>query len=155
MRVTIPEPTLVIPPFVGGAPERSIFQQTSDGEEWMLLFERPGDMPSSNTRMHYMKRAGVSRAWRAAAAEMAFFMPNKPGRWYVRVSLPFRRAAARRDPHNFTATVVKPTIDGCVDAGVWMDDTAEYVHVGDPICRVVRRPDRLLVGVHAWRLDDD
>jgi len=37
----------------------------------------------------------------------------------------------RRDPHNFYPTI-KPIIDGLTDAGLWPDDTPEYVMTVEP-----------------------
>jgi hypothetical protein len=53
----------------------------------------------------------------------------------VQVELRFR-SATRRDPHNYTSTVVKAIVDGIVQAGFVPDDTAEYVTVLDPILSV-------------------
>lgn len=55
----------------------------------------------------------------------------------VQVVLPFR-TANRRDPHNYTGTVVKAVVDGLKDAGLVPDDTAEWVTVLDPEILVVR-----------------
>lgn len=49
----------------------------------------------------------------------------------VRVSIPFRERR-RRDPHNYTSTVVKWIVDGLVLAGMWPDDTPDHVAVADP-----------------------
>lgn len=49
----------------------------------------------------------------------------------VQVALPFSRAG-RRDPHNYTGTVVKAIVDGLVQAQIVPDDTAEWVEVMDP-----------------------
>lgn len=49
----------------------------------------------------------------------------------VAVTIPFD-SNRRRDPHNYTGTVVKAIIDGLVRAGCWPDDTAEFVTVIDP-----------------------
>lgn len=56
----------------------------------------------------------------------------------VQVELRFR-TASRRDPHNYTSTVVKAIVDGIVKAGLVPDDTAEWVTVLDPILSVVPR----------------
>lgn len=53
----------------------------------------------------------------------------------VQVVLRFR-SATRRDPHNYTGTVVKAIVDGIVKAGLVPDDTAQYVTVLDPILSV-------------------
>lgn len=47
----------------------------------------------------------------------------------------------RRDPHNFAPTL-KHVIDGLVDAGLWPDDTPEYVRTLEPALAV--RRDRLV-----------
>lgn len=43
------------------------------------------------------------------------------------------RGRRRRDPHNYTGTVVKAIVDGLVDAGFWPDDTGEHVTIVDPM----------------------
>lgn len=59
----------------------------------------------------------------------------------VTVEIPFP-TKRRRDPHNYTGTVVKSIIDGLVAVGVWPDDTPEWVKVAEPVlvkgtmCRV-------------------
>lgn len=50
----------------------------------------------------------------------------------VQVSIPFPQRRTR-DPHNYTGTVVKHTIDGLVKAGLWPDDNPEWVTVVDPV----------------------
>lgn len=59
----------------------------------------------------------------------------------VAVELPFSKVR-RRDPHNYAPTI-KAIIDGLVDAGVWPDDTAEWVEVLDPILTVAPAPVRI------------
>lgn len=49
----------------------------------------------------------------------------------VHVTIPFS-TNRRRDPHNYTSTVVKAVIDGLRNAGVFTDDTAEHLSVIDP-----------------------
>lgn len=39
----------------------------------------------------------------------------------------------RRDPSNLVGTVVKWSVDGLVKAGVWPDDTPQYVSVLEPL----------------------
>lgn len=57
----------------------------------------------------------------------------------VELTIPFPRGG-RRDPHNYTGTVVKACVDGLVAAGVVPDDTPRWVTVLDPA---------LVVGQHA------
>lgn len=49
----------------------------------------------------------------------------------VRVTIPFP-VNRRRDPHNYTGTVVKAVIDGLVRAGLWPDDNPNWITVLDP-----------------------
>lgn len=65
----------------------------------------------------------------------------------VTVTLPVRDRRAR-DPHNYFATV-KPVVDGLVDAGLWPDDTPEWVTTTEPrlvpqapavVIEITRRP---------------
>lgn len=42
------------------------------------------------------------------------------------------RQNRRRDPHNFYPTI-KPIIDGLTDAGLWPDDTPEFVRTFEPV----------------------
>lgn len=56
----------------------------------------------------------------------------------VQVELPFRTAAARRDPHNYTGTNVKAVVDGLVRGGLVPDDGPEWVTVVDPALVIQR-----------------
>ena len=49
----------------------------------------------------------------------------------VHVTIPFS-TNRRRDPHNYTSTVVKAVIDGLRAAGVFADDTPDHLSVVDP-----------------------
>lgn len=55
----------------------------------------------------------------------------------VQVVLPFR-TANRRDPHNYTGTVVKAVVDGLKEAGLVPDDTDAWVTVLDPEFVIVK-----------------
>ena len=50
----------------------------------------------------------------------------------VTVTIPFR-TKRRRDPSNYVGTVVKAVVDGLVLAGVWPDDSPEWVTVAEPV----------------------
>lgn len=117
----------------------------------MVSFERPADYLSMNSRGHWRKYAGPIRLWRTTAFFAARDARVK-GRWptplepsVVEVSLPVpdRR---RRDPHNLFATV-KPIVDGLVDAGLWPDDTPEWVTTMEP--RLVLHGDLVVVSITA------
>ncbi len=91
---------------------------------------------SMNDRMHWRPKARLTAAWRRAAFDAAIVdfgtAPSSRARpaCEVRVHFPVRQNR-RRDPHN-AAPTVKAIVDGLVDAGVWPDDTDEYVVVLDP-----------------------
>lgn len=72
--------------------------------------------------IHRVKTTGILEIWRGVPA-------------IVTVTLPFRENR-RRDPHNWTGTVVKWLIDQLVASRLWPDDTAEFVEVRDPILKV-------------------
>lgn len=82
-------------------------------------------------------RQGLARAW---------VTEQRGGRWHdgvrtpvsIQVELPFRTAAARRDPHNYTGTNVKAVVDGLVRGGLVPDDGPEWVTVVDPALIIQR-----------------
>ena len=116
--------------------------QDTEREERAIVFETPADTPSVNETAgaHWGKHRAVKVAWQDAAyfyAVQHFGAVGPegrqlPGRWLVRLGLsfPVRR---RRDPHNYVGTVVKWTVDGLVQAGLWPDDTPEFVQVAEPV----------------------
>lgn len=118
-----------------------------------LRFAPPTDPWSANARMHWTKERKLAKAWRAAACRAAQHQLGAGVQLppsLVEVHIPFRRNA-RRDPHNYTSTVVKRIVDGLgpatttrrkgsvshhPGAGLWPDDTAEFVRVLDPVLYV-------------------
>ncbi len=60
---------------------------------------------------------------------------------HVFVSIPVA-GERRRDPHNWYPTI-KVCIDSMVTAGVWDDDTKEYVTTHEPDLRVVPKGELL------------
>jgi hypothetical protein len=118
-------------------------------EPTVIEFAAPVRLLSLNDRGHWRGRHKLTRAWRVAAHWATVAQLGAPAdRWrppsLVEVRLPVARGA-RRDPHNYFATV-KPIVDGLVDAGVWPDDTPEWVRTVEPSF-VVCPPQRLLVTV--------
>lgn len=107
-----------------------------------LWFPPPHKVWSINERIHWAERSRRVRAWEHAAymAARQDRISDLPGRWEVTLRLPFA-TLRRRDPHNYTGTVVKAVIDGLVRAKVWPDDTPEHVTVKDS---EIYRPDTLL-----------
>jgi crossover junction endodeoxyribonuclease RusA len=93
---------------------------------WVLdLPDQP--FVSSNDRPHWSERARCAAGWRQAAAVLAR-QQHIPPLHRIDVALdwwpPTHR---RRDPDNLIAGVLKPIVDGLIDAGVIPDDTAEHV----------------------------
>jgi hypothetical protein len=101
------------------------------GREWLNL----------NDRGHWAQRARRIADWRSAAAwrARAAKVPRlERAKVVAYVLVPDRR---RRDPHNWTPTA-KACIDGLVDVGVLVDDSARYLDGPDMRLRVevVRYP---------------
>lgn len=70
-------------------------------------------------------------SWRSAAnrAVRQAWPRNTPA--LVTVSLPVK-GDRKRDPSNYLPAV-KAVVDGLVDAGLWPDDTPEWVAVAEPV----------------------
>lgn len=102
-----------------------------------IEFPLPCKPLTMNQRMHWAAKAKVTRLWRAsgyAAAMGACLrgeMRSPRSRSVVQLTIPVRSTKIRRDPHNWFPTV-KAVIDGLVDAGLWPDDTSEYVITVEP-----------------------
>lgn len=89
---------------------------------------------SLNDRMHWRKKAGITKIIRAGVADDAG--RTVPACSAATVELHYvPRDKRRRDRDNLVATL-KPCMDGLVDAGVIPDDTPEYltwtVHIDPP-----------------------
>ena len=112
-----------------------------DAQHQPWLLEYPAPTPPWSTNQERTKHWGwVKRrveAWRDAAFYHAKATPGMrelpPSVVKMTLWFPTNR---RRDPHNYTGTVVKATIDGFVHARVWPDDTPQWVSVGDPIIEI-------------------
>lgn len=109
-------------------------------EHTRLFFPQPGRLLNMNHRTHWRTRWSVTKQWRTAAAQVALLLgpPAKRahGFSFVRLIIPVpdRR---RRDPGNLTP-LTKACVDGLVDAGIWPDDTPEFVETLEP--RLVHVP---------------
>ena len=53
----------------------------------------------------------------------------------VHVIIPFARNG-RRDPHNYSSTVLKTIVDALITAGLAPDDTPEFIETTEPKLRV-------------------
>jgi crossover junction endodeoxyribonuclease RusA len=97
-----------------------------------LTFPAPGKLLNLNDRTHWRPKAELNRMWRQAAfiaatnAQYGMLPPCT-----VACCFPVRSLKVRRDPSNWYATV-KPIVDGLTDAGLWPDDTAEWVATVEP-----------------------
>lgn len=117
-------------------------------EALTITFDPPGKLLSMNDRMHWTKKARATKAWREAAHFGALESLGRARRMFgvpalVTVTLPVRDARPR-DPHNLFATV-KPIVDGLTDAGLWPDDTSEWVSVTEPAIHVRGRQVTVLI----------
>jgi len=90
---------------------------------------------SINKPLHWAARRRELEPWKqwmwVLAKEHKLSQRVRGRPCFVQFALPFNDDR-RRDPHNYTGTVVKACVDALVSAGVWPDDTAKYVTVIDP-----------------------
>ncbi len=115
-----------------------------------LQFPKPDRAWSTNEdrRLHWRQRHELVQTWNQAAfvyARQAKMRELPPSR--VTISIPFR-SQRRRDPHNYTGTVVKAIVDGLVRASLWPDDTPNWVRVAEP---VLTSGDTVLVTIEPLR----
>jgi crossover junction endodeoxyribonuclease RusA len=94
-----------------------------------ISFPQPIKRLSMNDRMHWAQKAQFVRVWRTVTLGFVrasgFRFPSPPQPCFVRVTFPVRDNR-RRDSDN-PAPTVKAIVDGLVDAGVWPDDSPEWV----------------------------
>lgn len=90
-----------------------------------LIIEPPCAFLTANQRLHWRKKAELTKAWRRATKEAAFDIDATFTRARIICSIrwPDNR---RRDPGNWFVTA-KACVDGLVDAGVLEDDDSERV----------------------------
>lgn len=117
-----------------------VWAATRTATSTTLSFPQPGRLLNMNHRTNWKVRWSVTKQWRTAAAQVALLLgppgDRVHGCSFVRLIIPVpdRR---RRDPGNLTP-LTKACVDGLVDAGIWPDDTAEYVETLEP--RLVHIP---------------
>jgi hypothetical protein len=87
-----------------------------------------GPFINSNQRYHRHQEAKMTKAWREAAYWRARAQQIPPFTTQVRIIAHIFKPidAARFDPNNFAGTT-KALVDGLVDAGLFTDDSREYV----------------------------
>lgn len=101
-----------------------------------ISFEAPAQLLNLNDRMHWAKKARLTKAWRERVYWSSYehgwgaIQANELPPCTIDVSLPVS-ANRRRDPMNLVATT-KACVDGLVDAAWWPDDSAEYITVLEP-----------------------
>mgnify|MGYP001558324303 FL=1 len=104
----------------------------------------PAPLPPWSTNedrnLHWGRRAERVKAWHDAAywnAKQAGWnhpsKNNRPSTVQLTVTYPTKR---RRDASNLVGTIVKASVDGLVAAGVFPDDTPEWVTVLEPVILV-------------------
>lgn len=114
-----------------------------------LEFPAPTKPLSINNGGHWAKKRRLLDPWKDAAWVTArnhlalstppFTAAPPPIPVTVQAVIPFR-GHRRRDPHNYTGTVVKAIVDGLVRAGVVPDDTARWVTVIDSQLAIIPAP---------------
>ncbi len=103
----------------------------------VITFPAPERLLNLNDRLHWTVQRRRARAWRDAAhwaAVAALGIERRRPACVVAISLPVKDRR-KRDPHNLFPTV-KPIVDGLVDAGIWPDDTPEWVTTVEPALEV-------------------
>lgn len=108
-------------------------------ESASVRFVAPAQLMNLNDRMHWSKRASLSKAWREttgwnAIAQLPKSFRPCPGFVAVSICLPVA-SMRRRDAHNFVATT-KPIVDGLVDAKVVADDDTTHLMTTEPTFEV-------------------
>lgn len=107
-----------------------------------IRFPQPAKPLSVNEGGHWAARRRRTKPWWDQAYLQALIAVRR-GRWTpgrpitVQVVIAFRDDR-RRDPHNYTGTVVKAVVDGLVKGGLIPDDTVEWATVIDPTLDVQR-----------------
>jgi crossover junction endodeoxyribonuclease RusA len=100
-----------------------------------FTFPGPAKRMSSNDRMFWAAKAGLTSLWRQTAHMYArrnkhrFTVPPVPSN--VLITFEVSDPGRRRDPMNAYPTI-KAIIDGITDAGIWPDDNSRWVTVIEP-----------------------
>lgn len=104
-----------------------------------LRFGVPAPPWSTNQdrNLNPYKRAERVKLWKQVAYLHAKALYREHGNQpfdpsIVQIHIPFSQER-RRDPHNYCGTVLKAVIDGLVLAGLWPDDTPEWVGHREPV----------------------
>jgi hypothetical protein len=113
----------------------------------------PSRLISSNRKIHYMVRSEVAAYWRKLGHDLivAEYGHAEVGEtWHQRVRIVATLRwpnEIRRDDHNYYAYVIKPLVDGFIDARLLPDDNAKHL-IGPDVRRDPERgPHRIRIGV--------
>lgn len=111
---------------------------------YTLTIPAPTEWLSSNQRLHWARRAKLTRTWREAACWRAIGAKLPLGLARVSITATIHRTDNRRaDAHNRLPTI-KAAIDGVVDAGVLLDDSDKHIASltieAGPAARVPKQP---------------
>ena len=85
-----------------------------------------GPFINSNQRYHRHQEAKMTKAWRETAAQRAMGIPQFEGQVRIVAHIYKPRDTYKFDPNNLADTT-KAIVDGLVDAGLFIDDSREYV----------------------------
>lgn len=85
-----------------------------------------GPFINSNQRYHRHQEAKMTKAWREAAVLRAKGIPQFAGQVRIIAHIWKPRDTFKFDPNNLAGTT-KALVDGLVDAGLFVDDSREYV----------------------------
>jgi hypothetical protein len=115
----------------------------------------PRRLVSANRRIHHMVRAEVCAYWRRLGHDLIvreYGHADVGQTWHhsIRMVLTFRFPdLRRRDCHNLYGYVIKPLVDGCIDARLLPDDDDRHL-IGPDVRRDHERgPHRI-----ALRIED-
>jgi len=89
-------------------------------------YKTVGPFINSNQRYHRHQEAKMTKAWREAAAMRAKGIPGFGGQVHIIAHIYKPIDTYKFDPNNLAGTT-KAMVDGLVDAGLFVDDSREYV----------------------------
>lgn len=119
-----------------------------------LVVELPPAALHQNARVHHFKLASAKKkakgeAWLNCKAEMGCGAPWRWPKARLRIGL-FFPDKRRRDVLNYMAAL-KYAIDGCVEAGLLVDDDWEHLEIGAPMVGIDAETPRAML--HFERMD--
>jgi crossover junction endodeoxyribonuclease RusA len=120
--------------------------------DYVLHIPAPDEWLNSNQRLHWARRAKLTKAWRQAACWRAIAVKLPLGLSRVSIVAAVHRTDNRRADAANRYPTVKAAIDGVVDAGVILDDSDRYVkgvliQAGEPIRFAGQRWGRLTLTI--------